>query len=160
MRLFWQCFLLFQGSNEDLFCIYFGPGKPSNIAATLKVSNQVSKLKRGWAQVKVTKNTSGRDKFDLVPLKIVLQQPRPNSPLHPNSSTSREAMPNVYDSMGPNWGPEITKKHPQNRRISSSIFGFEKWSKSGFWQPNILTQSHHATPSHLTHIQGGSAVHL
>ena len=91
----------------------FGPGKPSNVAATLKVSNQVSKLKRGWAQDKVTKNTSERDKFVLVPLKIVLQQPRPNSPLHPNSSTSREAMPNIYDPMGPNWSPEITKNTPK-----------------------------------------------
>ena len=83
MRLFWQCFLLFQGSNEDLFCIYFGPGNPSNIVATLKVSNQVSKLKR----VKVTKNTSGRDKFDLVLLKLVLQQTDPfhhSIPIYPH----------------------------------------------------------------------------
>ena len=93
--------------------MYFGPGKPSNIAAILKVSNQVSKLKRGWAQVKVTKNTSGRDKFNLVPLKIVFQQPRPHSSLHPNSSTSREAMPNIYDPMGPSWSHEITKNTPK-----------------------------------------------
>ena len=69
----------------------------------------MSKLKRGWVQIKVTKNTSGRDKFDLVLLKLELQQPRPISSLHPNSFTSRKAMPNIHDSMGPNWSPEITK---------------------------------------------------